>query len=145
MANDTFRRMKPSINRGVTAISLKTSSSLEKMKIKTHIESIDTEIEKLYVVVGRTAYEIWEADELDFSSLTDQFKLISEKKKEIAQLELDYSSINQRDSQILGSSTPDAAHDISEPEIGIICSKCGMRYTTPVNFCRKCGNKLGNS
>ena len=145
MAGDTFQKFKSSINRGVTAISIKTSSSLEKVKIKTHIESINSEIERLIVAAGETAYTIWESGELDIPSLNEQFSLIKQKKEEIALLESEYASIDERDNQILGTQVPDetvSTPPVTESVVGITCPNCGANYTTPVKFCRKCGNKL---
>lgn len=145
MAGDTFQKFKSSFNRGVTAISIKTSSSLEKVKIKTHIESINSEIERLIATAGETAYMIWESGESDFSSLSEQFTLIKQKKEEIAQLENEYASIDERDNQILGTQTSEetaASNPVAEVAEGITCPNCGSNYTTPVKFCRKCGHKL---
>ena len=145
MAGDTFQKFKSSFNRGVTAISIKTSSSLEKVKIKTHIESINSEIERLIVAAGEAAYTIWESGESDISSLREQFNLIKQKKEEIAQLENEYASIDERDNQILGTPAPDKApapSTISEPVVGITCPNCSANYANPVKFCRKCGYKL---
>ena len=36
--NNTFSKLKSSLDRGITTISVKTSSSLEKAKVNTHIE-----------------------------------------------------------------------------------------------------------
>lgn len=145
MAGDTFQKFKASFNRGVTAISIKTSSSLEKVKIKTHIESINSEIERLVAAAGKTAYTLWESGNLDLSSLSEQFSMIKQKKEEIAQLETEYDSIDERGNQILGTQAPEEAvthSSATEPMAGIICPNCGSNYTTPVKFCRKCGTKL---
>lgn len=139
MANDAFQKIKSSLNRGVTAISLKTSSSLEKAKIKTHIESIKSEIEKAISAVGQAAYTRWENGETDFSVLNEQFAQIKQKKEEIVALESECAAIDERDSQILGT----AGGDTAAPESGgTICPSCGSIYSTPVKFCRKCGQKL---
>lgn len=145
MATDRFNKLKSSLNRGVTAISIKTSSSLEKAKIKTHIESIRAEIERMTLNAGESAYGIWESGSSDYSSLDEAFALIKEKKEEIIQLEHEYASIDERDNQILGAaSTEKVAAQTAEPEppAGITCPNCGTSYTKPVRFCRKCGHKL---
>ena len=145
MAGDTLQKFKSSFNRGVAAISIKTSSSLEKVKIKTHIDSLSSEIERLIAAAGETAYTIWDSGETDFSSLGEQFSLIKQKKEEIKQLEDEYSSIDERDNQILGTSgheEPVAPLSTSDPVVGITCPNCGSNYTTPAKFCRKCGQKL---
>lgn len=141
MAGDALQKFKTSFNRGVTAISLKTSSSLEKVKIKTHIDSIKTEIDRLVSNAGEMAYSIWDSGETDFSALNDQFSAIKQKREEIERLQAEYTSIDERDNQILGTSSaevPAPAEQVPE----ILCPKCGSSYSSPVKFCRKCGQKL---
>lgn len=142
MAGDTLQKLKSSLTRGVTAISLKTSSSLEKAKIKTHIESIKAEIDKSIVSVGEAAYAIWESGETDFSPLNESFADIKQKKDEIARLEETYESIDERDGQILGvtGETPPPP-PVPQAE-GVVCPNCGATYAASVRFCRKCGSKI---
>ena len=52
MAGDTFQKIKDSTSRAITKISVKTSSSLEKSKIKMHIESLTKEIQKMFADIG---------------------------------------------------------------------------------------------
>lgn len=141
MAEDFFSKLKSSVNRGVTTISVKTSSSLEKGKIKTHIDSLQKEIERTYSVIGETAYKIYVSGNADFSSLNPHFASIQQKSAEIDELSAQISAIDERDNQILGNSTPAAA-----PAGGsalYICNSCGAKYDSPVKFCRNCGNKMG--
>lgn len=141
MAIDRFNKLKSSLNRGVTTISIKTSSSLEKAKIKTHIESIRSEIERMTLHAGGSAYEIWASGGTDYAPLEEEFAQIKSKKEEIAQLEQEYAAIDERDNQILGSIHADPAA-APEPAGGIICPNCGASYAKPARFCRKCGYKL---
>lgn len=140
MAGDTFQKFKSSLNRGVTAISLKTSSSLEKAKIKTHIESIRSEIDKMTVAVGEAVYSLWEKGETDLTPLNEQLALIKQKKEEIVQLEEECAAIDERDNQILGASAPSGAAAAAAE--GATCPSCGTPYPPMAKFCRKCGYKL---
>lgn len=145
MAGDTFGKLKSSFSRSITTISIKTASSLEKMKIKTHIESICSEREKLIAAVGEAAYALWEAGCCDVSSLNEQFSVIRQKKEEIARLETEYAAIDQRDGQILGTqASKEAAAFLAaeEPMEGITCPSCGSSYVKQVRFCKVCGTRL---
>jgi hypothetical protein len=44
MAGDAFSKFGDSMSRAITKISVKTSSSLEKSKIKMHIESLTKDV-----------------------------------------------------------------------------------------------------
>ena len=146
MANDAFQKFKSTLNRGVATISVKTSSSLEKVKIKTHIESIEKELEHLLFEIGKSAYDIWNNDDNDFSVLEEQFSSIKQKKQEIAQLLDEYDSIDERDGQILGTTMSDenkvANENVQVAEETTICPNCGVEYVQSVRFCKKCGQKL---
>lgn len=146
MANDAFQKFKSTFNRGVTTISVKTSSSLEKVKIKTHIESIDKEIEQLLLEIGKTAYELWENSNVDFSVIAEQCSIIKEKKETIVQLNEKYNSIDERDGQILGTSMNEEIKEEKEfvPVLddSITCPNCGSVYIQSVRFCKKCGQQL---
>lgn len=83
MAGDAFKKIKSSLNRSVTTISVKTSSSIEKVKLKTHMESLEADIQTSFTRLGELAYQLWEADEKYISSLEDHFEVIFQKKEEI--------------------------------------------------------------
>ena len=146
MAGNAFQKFKSSFNRGVATISVKTSSSLEKVKIKTHIESIEKEIEHLISEIGEKAYEIWETNDNDFSVLGEKCLVVKQKKDEIIQLNEAYNSIDERDGQILGTSVNEENHEVKETapisNESITCPNCGSVYIQSVKFCKKCGQKL---
>ena len=139
MAHDAISKFKSSINRGITTINVKTSSSLEKTKIRTHIESLRADIEKLFHSIGERAYAGWERQAGEDEGLTEMFVLVKQKKDEIDQLTAELFSIDERDNQILGTMKQEAA-----PAAGrkITCPECGSQYDDPAKFCRKCGHKL---
>lgn len=142
MAGDAFTKLKSSVNRGVTAINLMTSASLEKAKIKTHIESISADIQKLTILIGETAYSLWADGESDFSSLNDTFEAIRQKKEEINKLNEEFDQIDARGNQILGTNQVEGVTPVAEEAPKFICPNCGTQYATAVKFCRKCGTKI---
>lgn len=139
MGDQKFRKFKSSINRGITTLSLKTSSTLEKSKTKTHIESLCRDIEKELMSVGERAYEIWEKQSDDFSALTEHFEIIKNKHEEVEHLSALLALIDERDKQILGYSAEEPERVSAKM---ISCPNCGAQYETLTNFCRKCGNRL---
>lgn len=136
MAGDAFEKIKSSVNRGITTISVKTSSSLEKSKIKTHIDTLKRDIEKEISLIGDSAYKLWCEGVTDYSSLFPNMEKVKEKYAEIEKLNAQLSSIDERDSKILGTDRDEA------PVSKYICTNCGAQYDNPVNFCRKCGSKI---
>lgn len=136
MADNTFDKFKSSLNRGIATISVKTSSSLEKSKLRTHIETLKNEIQKLYLEAGEISYTKWIERNGDCSALEQLFKEIQAKHNTIAELTEELNSIDDRDNQILGLQSEKSA----VPEI--VCPQCGAVYNTPVKFCRSCGFKM---
>ena len=132
---DAFQKLKNSVNRGITTISVKTSSSFEKTTINTHIETIKNEIIKLTSKLGEDVYNCWlngEDSIMAFSETLDEIKL---KFTKIDNLNEDLKRIDERRNSILGANNK----EISGP---CFCSNCGARYDSPVKFCRNCGNKM---
>lgn len=139
MANDAISKFKSSINRGITTINVKTSSSLEKTKIRTHIESLRTDIEKLFHNIGERAYAVWESRSETDDGLAEMYALVKQKKDEIESLTAELNSIDERDNQILGTMKQEAVEAVGRK---IVCPQCGSQYDEPAKFCRKCGHKL---
>lgn len=133
MAEHTFDKFKSSLNRGIATISVKTSSSLEKSKLRTHIESLKNEIQKLYLEVGEVSFTQWMNHDENSSVLEGLFSEIQAKQNAINELSEELNSIDERDNKILGLQTEKTA---------IICPQCGAAYTAPAKFCRSCGFKM---
>lgn len=133
MANDAMSKFKSTLNRGITTINVKTSSSLEKTKIRTHIESLNAEIQRTFFEIGEQTYAAWEqGTEGDF---TEQLSAIREKKEEIERLTQQLTEIDRQNDVILGKAARNQAQEL-------VCPSCGAVYDEPVNFCRKCGSRL---
>lgn len=139
MAGNVFQKLKSSVDRSVTTISIKTSSSLEKAKLRTHMDSLRNEINLLLAESGAEAYEIWKNGENDFFALNERFESIREKEAEIERLEQECAVIDERDAGILGTLR---SFDDSAVSAEYICPECGAAYTSFVKFCRKCGTPM---
>lgn len=136
---DAFQNLKSALNRGITTINVKTSSSLEKSKIKTHIESLTRDIERDISAAGEAAYKLWADNSQDYSSLESYFETIKDRYDDIARLNEQLNAIDDRNNQILGNTAPEV-REVARPKF--ICTNCGAQYENPVKFCRKCGNKM---
>lgn len=140
MEFDAFSKIKSSVNRGIATVGIKTSSSMEKATIKTHIDSISGEVSKLTLSVGESCYKLWLEGSADFSMLNEQLTTIKEKYLEIEKLKSDLITIDERSKQILGSN--DKTMTSQDEKLKYVCNKCSTTYDVPVNFCRICGQRL---
>ena len=135
---DAFDKFKSSLNRGITTINVKANSFSEKTKIKTHIDTLKGEIQKLYLEIGETSYNKWINSDPDCTALEQMFEQVKIKQQTIAERTAELEAIDERDNQILGTASKPAATAHS-----VICPKCGAGYDSPVKFCRSCGFKIG--
>ncbi len=132
MPYEALDKLKASLNRGVAAVSIKTASTLEKAKLRTHIDSVKGEADRLLAAAGEQGYRPW-ADGQALTPLEETFAAVAEKRTEIARLEAEYADIDRRDSEILG------AHP---PEKTAVCPACGAESPAGARFCSRCGGKL---
>lgn len=106
----TFDKFMSSVNRGITTINVKTSSSLERAKIKTHIDTLNSDIAKLFSLTGEMAYYKWKNGKEDLSDIYEKFEVIKQKFEEIEKLNAEIVQIAERDNDILvGGNTQQAS------------------------------------
>ena len=141
MAGDAFQKLGDSMNRAITKISVKTSSSLEKVKIKTHIDTLSKDVQKLFAEIGENAYSLWLNGDVSNEALVAKFEAIKQKQSEIENLTAELNSIDERDNQILGTkSASEYRPDVASGKLS--CPGCGAECEPAAKFCRKCGFKL---
>lgn len=141
MSGDAFSKFGDSMSRAITKISVKTSSSLEKSKIKMHIESLTKDVQKMLTDVGEEVYALWLNGESSNQSLAEKLEAVKQKKKEIEQLSIELASIDDRDNEILGTKIEEVKEESVIPSKPC-CPNCGSECDASAKFCRKCGYKL---
>ena len=142
MPGDVFKKIGDSMGRAVTKISVKTSSSLEKSKIKMHIDSLSKDVQKMLTEIGEGVYSLWLNGEGVNQDLLEKMKVVKQKKDEIEKLIAELNSIDDRDNEILGTTIANTQSDVIEASNNPCCSNCGTEHDPVAKFCRKCGNKL---
>ncbi|MBP3706212.1 MAG: zinc-ribbon domain-containing protein [Clostridia bacterium] len=100
-----FDKFMSSVNRGITTINVKTSSSLEKAKIKTHIDTLNSEIAKLFSLSGEMSYYKWKNSNEDLADVYANFEIIKKKFEEIEELKLEMEKVDEKSSEILGGNS----------------------------------------
>lgn len=140
-SKDTFDKIKDSVNRGIATINVAASSTMEKARLKTHVDTLIHEVDKLYRVCGQKVYENRMSDNLDSSVVDKLCEDIKGKLDEIQQLKNEIEQIPERDNRIFGREVAPRKEEARESEV-VFCPKCGAKYKTKINFCTKCGEKL---
>jgi len=138
MAEEKLDKLKSSIKKGVTTINVKTSAMLEKAKIKTHINTLTTEIGELKGLIGDKAYSLWKDNNFTTESVIELLTSIDQKEMEILDLQQNIIALEQSNKQILGSKDN---KNITKGE-EFICPSCKTTYESPKKFCRSCGAKM---
>lgn len=134
---DPLQKIKSSFNKGITTITVKTSSTIEKTKLSTHIYKLKEDILSLYTRYGQDSYKKYKnVGNVTDESLKEIFKNIEEKENTIRSLLNEIKKIDEQNNEILGNSQ----NTMNQSKF--YCSNCGASYSTKVNFCRKCGKKI---
>lgn len=140
MAGDAFSKFGDSMSRAITKISVKTSSSLEKSKIKMHIESLTKNMQKMLMDVDEEVYALWLNGESSNQSLAEKLEAVKQKKNEIEQLSIELASIDDRDNEILSTKIEAEQNAEGVAPYKQCCSNCGSENESTAKFFRQCGN-----
>lgn len=140
MATNIFKKVLDTTNTTITKIGVKTSSSIEKSKLKMHIDALDKQVDDLLRQIGEDVFSLW-VDGTDISQV-DKTKLeeVRCKKAEIEQMMIQLEQISKRDDEILGKKTENDTNDVSDEKV--ICPNCNIEYSKTARFCGKCGHEL---
>ena len=139
MAGDAFRKFKDSTSRAITKISVRTSSSIEKSKIRMHVEALDEDLQRMLMGIGEETYILWTQGETSNMLLTEKFEAVKQKKAEIEQLNMELEAVTKRDEEILGIRTE---LETGKETMTVSCPECGSECAVAAKFCRRCGARL---
>lgn len=127
--------IKEGLTKGLATINVKTSNFMEENKLKTHITTLETEIEKLKLSIGETIYLAWDKGENGLDNCVPAMENIKKKYETITELKREIASLEEKEKEILGSSV-DGGMQAGQK----FCTKCGNPLLENAKFCTKCGN-----
>lgn len=125
---------KESITKGITTINMKTSNFMEESKYKTHITSLENEINTLELNLGKSIFEKWKSGADYKEGIEDTLNTIQSKYDAIDEQKRNIEKLHEEEKQILGNQK-------NQPT-GTFCTKCGAPNDPNYKFCCKCGNPL---
>jgi len=126
-----------SISKGLTALNMKTSNFLEETKIKTHITTLEEEIEQLKKVIGEKVYQNWDKNDNILEIISEEVSCVKEKYAMIEQLKKEIEELSKKEKEVLGN-----GFAAREENSTVFCTQCGAECSKEAHFCVKCGNKL---
>lgn len=134
---DFFSKVKRSINKGTTVISVKSSTMIEVNKIKGEISSLKKEKNDIFKNIGEKAYDMQKEGQIDLSFIVELLSRVFEideiiKVKEQAiedAIKSQEEAIKALDEEVV---------DVSKE---LVC-ECGATLPLNTKFCSKCGKKV---
>lgn len=130
--------IKDSFSKGLATINVKTSNFMEENKLKTHISTLEAEIEKLKHSVAEIVYKKWEENTFTIQVVENELEAIKEKYALIEKIRTQINELSKKEKQILGSSEGQKSGNTGK----LFCTNCGAECKVGYKFCEKCGNKL---
>lgn len=94
---NTFKKFKSSLNKGISTISTMTSNTIEKSKLNTQIDTLEKDIQKIYMSIGEDAYLDWKTDPNKYLEFTKDFEEVVESMEKIQELTIKLNSIGEED------------------------------------------------
>jgi peptidoglycan hydrolase CwlO-like protein len=134
----TIGTMKSKINKGITTVSVKTSSSVEKAKLGIYMETVQNDMKKMKQELGCKVYDLWEEDNFGLEEIQADLQAIKEKQTVVDDLQKQIQDIEEQANSILQKEKSTQ----EQVEEGCVCSSCGSTYARKIKFCVQCGNKI---
>lgn len=142
--------LKETFTKSITTLNVKTNNFMEEAKSKTHISTLEDEIQKLKLQAGEVMYASWTKGEDAKEEVEKIFKVIADKFQEIKDEQERIRKLSEEEQQILGNGNQTPVQ--TQPPIQnpvqsgsgevTFCSQCGMKNSAHYKFCCKCGKPL---
>ncbi len=132
-----FDSLKDTINKGVTAVSVKSESLVESSRVKSAMGSSQKKLDAELSALGVKFYQAWKAGEAEGALFADDLARVRAIEEEMDGLRVRLEQIKAEEDKILGSAAKPAAQG------GVFCTNCGKRLLPGSRFCDECGTPVG--
>ncbi|MCD7777867.1 MAG: hypothetical protein LUH47_05115 [Clostridiales bacterium] len=140
MKTNFFDRVVVGINKGVNTVSESSKFIIEKAKLNSQIQEVESENDKLIYNIGKTVCSLYTSNEIQLEQCSGIFEAINKNKEKIEDLKNQIILIEKQKEASLRAAAP-MPETAAVPSDGTVCS-CGFTNKPGANFCAKCGNKL---
>jgi hypothetical protein len=150
-----FDRVRESLDKGVTAPSVRSKELLETQQVRSKIGALQDQRRSNLEELGKAVFEMMVAGNLDEIALRAKVEEIVAIDKEIAEKEDELTQIRLRAEEALkGDTTPSPAptaqtfvEQTAQPETEAApatksCANCGAQISEAAKFCPSCGSKV---
>ena len=150
-----FDKVKESLDKGVTAASVRSKELLETQQVKSKIGALQDQRRSALEELGKSVFDMMVAGTLDQESLRAKVEAISDLDRQIAEKEEELRQIHLRAEEALAgisssTATPgsspspqSAARSAAEESSATkTCASCGSQISGAAKFCPSCGSKV---
>ena len=130
--------IKKGITKGLASINIKTANFMETNKLKTHISTLEDEINKMTLNVGEIIYQSWAKKENGLEECVPILETIKLKRDTVIKLQSEIKALEDKEKEILGN----LQEDKTLPKSHSTCSNCGSALLDNAKFCTKCGTPV---
>ncbi len=146
-----FDKLKDSLDKGVTAASIRSKELLETQQVKSRIGALQDQRRSALEQLGGAVYEMMLSGNIDQEPLRARVEEIAGLEREIAEKEDELRQIHIRAEEALKGVSPAApasaqpsepAPTQAPPAAGKTCANCGAQISEAAKFCPSCGSKV---
>lgn len=134
-----FKSIKETLNKGVTAVSIKSASIAESSRVRTAIAAARKNMDQELSALGVRYYNGWLSGSTGREELEAACQRIKAIRTELAELESRLERIKEEERQIPGSQKQD-----SPSAAAVFCVSCGKKLPAGVRFCDACGTPVNS-
>ena len=127
---DLFKKFKKEIDKGVAAVSIKSSIVLETNKIRVHIRTLTEKIEQSKRDLGHMVYRMYLNEAFNKDEYMKACEAIIQLENQCKVQEEMIEKIKEQEAEILGKDTK------------VRVCECGTALEEEMVFCSACGKKV---
>ncbi len=136
-----FDKVKESLDKGVTAASVRSKEMLETQQVKSKLGGFQDQKRSALEVLGKEVYDMMAVGGLDPEPLRARVEEITSLDQQIAEKEQELEQIRVRAEEALKGGG--AAASAAAPAAGTkFCPSCGGQVAGGAKFCPGCGSKV---
>lgn len=138
---DFFNKMKKSLNKGTTVISVKSSTMMETNKLKGEISSLKKERTDIFTATGEKYYTMKKEGNLNYQELDETIAKVFELDQTILEKEAAIEEAIRKQDEAIKALEDGEEVEINQASDGVVCV-CGEVLPEGTKFCPKCGNNI---
>ena len=127
--NDFLVKVKQGIDKGVTAVSVKSKEMVEVAKIKNQLSILKGQQESAFFLLGETVYQMYLQNGFNEEKVRAKCEMIALLSSQIHEKEVDLKQLHVKAEEALGKA---------------FCAVCESELSERAMYCSNCGEKIAN-